>query len=131
MSTPAATPQKTTTDTTEQSPLPKLEESRITGPGRPAQLPMGKRLPLAVINGTDAGKSTHGEAAHHHRPLRRRSDHHDTEASRLHAVVEVRDSVICLEDLKVDERDAVDAEDHGAGRVDNQSEFQIAGRRSC
>ncbi len=117
-------------DTTEQSPLPKREESRSTGP-MPAQpqLPEGKRLSLAVINGSDAGTVYRIEKP---RITIGRSGAdltiNDTEASRVHAVIEVRDSVIRLEDLKSTNGTLVDGEKiHTPVDLANQSEFQIGG----
>ena len=119
-------------DTTEQSPLPKHEESRSAGPmsaqAQP-QLPEGKRLSLAVINGSDAGNVYRIEKP---RVTIGRSGAdltiNDTEASRLHAAIEVRDSVIRLEDLRSTNGTLVDGEKINAP-VDlaNQSEFQIDG----
>jgi pSer/pThr/pTyr-binding forkhead associated (FHA) protein len=117
-------------DTTEQSPIPRHEESRITGP-TPAQpqLPEGKRLSLAIINGTDVGNVYRIEKP---RITIGRSGAdltiNDTEASRLHAVVEVRESVIRLEDLKSTNGTLVDGEKIDAPvDLNNHSEFQIGG----
>ena len=119
-------------DTTEQSPLPKREESHPVGGGvalSEPQLPAGKRLSLAVINGTDAGNVYRIEKP---RVTIGRSGAdltiNDTEASRLHAAIEVRDSVIRLEDLRSTNGTLVDGEKINAP-VDlaNQSEFQIGG----
>ena len=119
-------------DTTEQSPLPKREDAFSMAGGTPPsdlQLPAGKRLSLAIINGNDAGnvyriekpRVTVGRAG---------ADLtiNDTEASRLHAAVEVRDAVIRLEDLNSTNGTLVDGEKITAP-VDlaNQSEFQIGG----
>jgi len=122
-------------DTTEQSPLPKRDdddeprgEIGVPGPSEP-QLPAGKRLSLAVINGTDAGTVYRIEKP---RVTIGRSGAdltiNDTEASRLHAAIEVRDSVIRLEDLRSTNGTLVDGEKINAP-VDlaNQSEFQIGG----
>jgi len=84
-------------ETTEQSPLPS------PGTGKSAvtpQLPEGKRLSLAIIDGPDAGSVYRIE-----KPRvtigRANADLtlNDTEASRQHAAVEVRDSIYLLEDL--------------------------------
>jgi len=83
-------------ETTEQSPLP-------SGTGKSAikaQLPEGKRLSLAIIDGPDAGSVYRIE-----KPRvtigRANADLtlNDTEASRQHAAVEIRDTVYLLEDL--------------------------------
>ena len=117
-------------DTTEQSPLPQQEESRNTGSlvlGEPT-LPAGKRLSLAVINGSDAGNVYRIEKPRV--TIGRSGDLtiSDTEASRLHAVIEVRESVIRLEDLNSTNGTLVDGEKIiGPVELTNQSEFQIGG----
>ena len=83
-------------DTTAQTPLPKKEAE--VGPA--PQLPQGKRLSLAIIDGSDAGnvfrinkpKVTIG---------RSNADFviNDTESSRQHAAIEVRDTTYLLSDL--------------------------------
>src|SRR5258708_40239456 len=83
-------------ETTEQKPLP-----RDTGQMKAnLQLPAGKRLSLAIIDGPDAGtviridkpRMTLG---------RGNSDItlNDSEASREHAAVEIRDTLFILHDL--------------------------------
>ena len=119
-------------DTTEQSPLPQRDESHSVG-GEAAssepQLPAGKRLSLAVINGTDAGNVYRIEKP---RVTIGRSGAdltiNDTEASRLHAAIEVRDSVIRLEDLRSTNGTLVEGEKINTPvELANQSEFQIGG----
>ena len=118
------------TDTTEQSPLPKREERPPPGPtGVEPQLPAGKRLSLAIINGADAGNVYRIE-----KPRitvgRSGSDLtiNDTEASRQHAAVEVRDAIVVLEDLKSTNGTLVDGEKiSGFVELANHSEFQIGG----
>ena len=117
-------------DTTEQSPLPKREEAHGGAPqAAEPQLPAGKRLSLAIINGTDAGnvyriekpRVTIGRAG---------ADLviNDTEASRQHAAVEVRDAIILLEDLKSTNGTLLEGEKvNGLVEITNQSEFQIGG----
>lgn len=84
-------------ETTEQSPIPRSETGQSAV--RP-QLPTGKRLSLAIIDGPDAGSVYRIE-----RPRvtigRANADLtlNDTEASRQHAAIEIRDSVYLLEDL--------------------------------
>lgn len=84
-------------DTTEQSPLPS---ARSTGKTDPLKLPEGRRLSLAVLDGPDAGSVFRIEKP---RVTIGRSNAdltlNDTEASRLHASIEVRDSIITLSDL--------------------------------
>ena len=83
-------------ETTEQSPIPSgTDQSAIT-----PKLPAGRRLSLAIIDGPDAGSVYRIE-----KPRvtigRANADLtlNDTEASRQHAAVEVRDTVYLLEDL--------------------------------
>jgi len=89
----------------------------------------GKRLSLAIINGNDAGSVYRIEKP---RVTVGRSGAdltiNDTEASRQHAAIEVRDSVIILEDLGSTNGTLVDG-DRIAGSVEisNQAEFQIGG----
>jgi predicted Zn finger-like uncharacterized protein len=82
-------------DTTEQSPIPSTDRTEV-----PLQLPIGKRLSLAILDGPDAGsvyriekpKVTIGRA---------NADLtlNDSEASRHHAALEIRESAIKLLDL--------------------------------
>jgi pSer/pThr/pTyr-binding forkhead associated (FHA) protein len=84
-------------ETTEQSPIPSpgTGQSAIT-----QKLPEGKRLSLAIIDGPDSGSVYRIE-----KPRvtigRANADLtlNDTEASRQHAAIEVRDTIILLEDL--------------------------------
>jgi pSer/pThr/pTyr-binding forkhead associated (FHA) protein len=82
-------------DTTEQSQLPDRSPAAAS-----PQLPTGKRLSLAIIDGNDAGTVVRVE-----RPRfvigRANADLtiNDSEASRQHAALEIRDSVYLLEDL--------------------------------
>ena len=123
----------TKSETTEQSPLPKREEEASASAAPPAssqpQLPADKRLSLAIINGNDAGTVFRIEKP---RVTIGRSGAdltiNDTEASRQHAAVEVRDSTILLEDLKSTNGTLVDGEKIAAPvEIANQSEFQIGG----
>ncbi len=110
-------------DTTEQSPLPE----------RPAanpdvlQLPVGKRLSLAILEGPDAGtvfrvekpRVTIGRAG---------ADLtlNDTEASRQHAVLEVRESAITVADLASTNGTLVNGEKINVSvELSDKSEFQI------
>jgi pSer/pThr/pTyr-binding forkhead associated (FHA) protein len=84
-------------ETTEQSPIPRAQTGQSA---LRQQLPVGKRLSLAIIDGPDAGSVYRIE-----KPRvtigRANADLtlNDTEASRQHAAVEVRDSIYLLEDL--------------------------------
>lgn len=115
---------KKPSETTEQSPLPKPDTDR-----QPigVQLPVGKRLSLAVLDGTDAGmvhridkpRMTIGRA---------NADIvlNDSEASRQHAAIEVRDTTYLLTDLGSTNGTLVDGQRiTGAVELTDKSEFQI------
>jgi hypothetical protein len=113
-------------DTTAQAPLPQKED---TGPIPTAQLPAGKRLSIAIIAGDDAGTVYRVEKP---RITIGRSGAdltiNDGEASRQHAVVEVHDQVVLLEDLKSTNGTLVDGEKlTGPVELQDKSEFQIGG----
>jgi Inner membrane component of T3SS, cytoplasmic domain/zinc-ribbon domain len=111
-------------ETTAQAPLPE------PAPGPAAsllQLPTGRRISIAIIAGDDAGTVYRVE-----RPRitigRSGADLaiSDSEASRQHASIEVRDAVIVLEDLKSTNGTLVDGEKITAPiELQDKSEFQI------
>lgn len=116
-------------DTTSQSSIPSAEEGKKAGLAPGPQLPQGKRLSLAVINGPDAGGVYRIE-----KPRitigRTGADIalNDTEASRVHAAVEIRDTTYLLEDLKSTNGTLIDGQKiAGPTELLNQSEFQIGG----
>lgn len=91
-------PKPLTMDVTEQSPLP---ESRRTAKHEPAlQMPEGRRLSLAILDGPDAGNVFRIEKP---RITIGRSgadlNLNDTEASRQHAALEVRGLSFTVLDL--------------------------------
>lgn len=97
-STSTAKPAPRPTDPTEQSPLP---ESRRTDKHEPAlQMPAGRRLSLAILDGPDAGSVFRIEKP---RITIGRSGAdltlNDSEASRQHAALEVREMLITVQDL--------------------------------
>jgi predicted Zn finger-like uncharacterized protein len=106
------------------------EEKRPTGKlGGTPQLPAGKRLSLAVINGPDAGNVYRIE-----RPRitigRTGADLalNDSEVSRIHAAVEIRDLTYVLEDMKSTNGTLVEEQKiSGPVELMNQGEFQIGG----
>jgi predicted Zn finger-like uncharacterized protein len=115
---------KKTEETTEQSPLPEKSTDKM-----PAELlmPQGKRISLAVIAGPDAGSVYRIEKP---RVTIGRSNAdltlNDTEASRLHAAIEVRDLVIQLRDLGSTNGTLVDGQRiAGAVELQDKSEFQV------
>jgi pSer/pThr/pTyr-binding forkhead associated (FHA) protein len=110
-------------ETTAQSPIPE----RDTGPQQTPQLPRGRRLSLAIIAGADAGTVYRVEKP---RITIGRSGAdltiNDSEASRQHAAIEVRDQVILLEDLKSTNGTIVDgAKLTEPAEIQDKSEFQI------
>jgi len=112
-------------ETTAQSPLPEPD----TGPVQTPQLPRGRRLSLAIIAGADAGTVYRVEKP---RITIGRSGAdltiNDSEASRQHAAIEVRDQLVLLEDLKSTNGTIVDAVKITASvEIQDKSEFQIGG----
>ncbi|HEX2832793.1 MAG TPA: FHA domain-containing protein [Thermoanaerobaculia bacterium] len=110
-------------DTTEQSPLPE----RHTGRTEALQLPPGKRLSLAILDGPDAGTVFRVE-----KPRvtigRANADLtlNDTEASRQHAVLEVRETGITVSDLGSTNGTLVNGEKiEDATELSDKSEFQV------
>jgi predicted Zn finger-like uncharacterized protein len=112
---------------TSEAPVPE-DEQRSTGK-QPSilALPQGKRLSLAIIDGPDAGNVFRIEKP---RVTVGRSGAdltlNDSEASRQHAAVEVRETVYLLQDLGSTNGTLV-----GGARIDeatelqNHSEFQV------
>jgi predicted Zn finger-like uncharacterized protein len=110
-------------DTTEQSPLPPPG----TGKSEALQLPAGKRLSLAILDGPDAGQVFRID-----RPRvtigRSGADLtlNDSEASRQHAAVEIRDAAFTLSDLGSTNGTLVGGEKiAGAVELTDKSEFQV------
>lgn len=96
--TSTAKPAPKLADTTEQSPLP---ESRRTDKHEPApSMPAGRRLSLAILDGPDAGSVFRIEKP---RVTIGRSGAdltlNDSEASRIHAALEIRDMNFMVADL--------------------------------
>jgi predicted Zn finger-like uncharacterized protein len=115
---------KVPADTTEQSPLPS---PRDTGKSEPLKLPVGRRLSLAVLDGPDAGTVYRIE-----KPRisigRANADLtlNDTEASRLHAAIEVRDTLMMLSDLGSTNGTLIGGEKIiGATEINDKTEFQV------
>ena len=111
-------------ETTEQSAIPEKSTDKVPAE---MELPQGKRISLAVIAGPDAGsvyriekpRVTIGRAS---------ADLtlNDTEASRLHAAIEVRDLVILLRDLGSTNGTLVDGQRIlDAVELQDKSEFQV------
>ncbi len=121
--TSVAKPKPKVEDTTAQSPLPQPEAELPP----PAELPKGKRLSLAIIDGSDAGNVFRINKPHV-TIGRSNADFviNDTEASRQHAAIEVRDTTYLLSDLGSTNGTLVDGKKIG-GQVELQdkSEFVI------
>ena len=110
-------------ESTEQSPIPE----RATGKTEALQLPTGKRLSLAILEGPDAGsvyridkpRVTIGRA---------NADLtlNDSEASRQHAAVEIRDALFTLSDLGSTNGTLVGGEKiNEPVELTDKSEFQV------
>lgn len=110
-------------ESTEQAPIPAPPGDKSGA----LQLPPGKRLSLAILDGPDAGnvfridrpRVTIGRAG---------ADLtlNDTEASRQHAALEVRDAVFMVEDLGSTNGTLVNGERiDGAVELTDKSEFQV------
>lgn len=110
-------------ESTEQSAVPE----RRTGAMDALQLPAGKRLSLAILEGPDAGNVFRID-----RPRvtigRANADLtlNDTEASRQHAAVEIRDALFTLTDLGSTNGTLVAGEKIGGPvELSDKSEFQV------
>jgi predicted Zn finger-like uncharacterized protein len=107
-------------DTTEQSPIPMPKETALG-------LPQGKRLSLAILDGPDAGSVFRIEKP---RVTIGRSNAdltlNDTEASRQHAAIEVRDTQYGLTDLGSTNGTLFDGQKiEGVVEIGDKSEFQV------
>ncbi|MEO8383187.1 MAG: FHA domain-containing protein [Acidobacteriota bacterium] len=109
-------------DTTESSPIPATPAPML----EPLQLPESKRLSLAVLDGPDAGgvfridrpRMTIGRAAD--------VTLNDSEASRQHAAIEIRDGYFVLTDLGSTNGTMVGGQRiDGAVELSDKAEFQI------
>ncbi len=104
-------------------------EKRETGKMSSPQMPTGKRLSLAIINGPDAG-TVHRIEKPRVTIGRTGSDIplNDSEISRAHAAVEIRDTAFFVEDLKSTNGTLVDGQKiTGPTELQNHSEFQVGG----
>ena len=111
---------------TVEEPLPPIPAPPPVA-STPLQMPAGKRLSLAIIDGPDAGKVFRME-----KPRvtigRQGADLtlNDTDASRQHAAVEVRDTDYSLHDLQSTNGTLVNGEKiDGTYELQNHSEFQV------
>ena len=114
------------------APVAETEEESqrpVTGNVNAPQMPQGKRLSLAVINGPDAG-TVHRIEKPRVTIGRTGSDIplNDSEISRAHAAVEIRDTTYLLEDLKSTNGTLIDGQKiAGPTELQNHSEFQVGG----
>ena len=111
-------------ETTEQSPLPQTDKTE-TAP----QLPTGRRLSLAILDGPDAGNVYRIEKP---RVTIGRSNAdltlNDSEASRQHAAIEIRDTEYRLVDLGSTNGTLMNGEKvDGFAELTDKSEFQVGG----
>ncbi len=111
-------------ETTAEAPLPEHD----TGP-KPivTQLPPGRRISIAILAGPDAGSMFRVEKP---RTTIGRSGAdltiNDTEASRQHAAIEVREDSITVEDLKSTNGTTINGEKlTQSAELQDKSEFQI------
>lgn len=110
-------------DTTEQSPIPEKD----TGAKQTLQLPAGRRLSLAILEGPDAG-SVHRIEKPRVTIGRSNADItiNDTEASRQHAAVEIRENLFTVSDLGSTNGTLVGGEKiTGPAELHDKSEFQV------
>ncbi|MEA2236774.1 MAG: hypothetical protein QOC81_1498 [Thermoanaerobaculia bacterium] len=111
-------------ETTAEAPIPE----RATGPqDGPPQMPIGRRISLAILAGPDAGTVYRVEKP---RITIGRSGAdltiNDTEASRQHAAIEVREGLITVQDLKSTNGTIVNGEKlTEPAELQDKSEFQI------
>ena len=122
--TSAARPAPKHVDTTEQSPLPSRKTDKYESA---LQMPQGRRLSLAVLDGPDAGQVFRIEKP---RITVGRSGAdltlNDSEASRQHAAVEVRDLTITVQDLGSTNGTLVSGEKiNEPAELSDKSEFQV------
>lgn len=106
-------------DTTEESPIPQ--------PAAALQLPAGKRLSLAILDGPDAGSVFRIEKP---RVTIGRSNAdltlNDSEASRQHAAVEIRDTTYSLSDLGSTNGTLLEGTKiEGTVELNDKAEFQV------
>ena len=104
-------------------------DARDIGKVSTPQMPQGKRLSLAVINGPDAGSVYRIEKP---RVTIGRTGADlalsDSEISRNHAAVEIRDTTYMVEDLKSTNGTLIEGEKiSGLTEIQNHGEFTIGG----
>ena len=121
-----AKPKPKVEDTTAQTEQPKVDTGKQAAQ---LELPVGKRLSLAIIDGPDAGNVFRIEKP---RVTVGRSGAdftlNDTEASRQHAAVEVRGDVVLLNDLRSTNGTLVDGRKiTEPTELLDKAEFQIGG----
>jgi predicted Zn finger-like uncharacterized protein len=116
-----------------QEPEPAAQTDLESGAAPPAsadaalQMPTDRRLSLALIDGPDAGKVFRIEQP---RVVIGRAAAdlilNDTESSRNHAAIEVREALVLLEDLGSTNGTLIDGERiNGPVELQNQMEFQV------
>ena len=113
--------------TVSDEPVPDTAPPPASASALPLQFPQGKRLSLAIIDGPDAGSVFRMET-----PRvtigRQGADLtlNDSDASRQHAAVEVRDTSYTLVDLESTNGTLVNGQKiEGSVELQNHSEFQV------
>ena len=126
--------ERTFTQKTEKPKLPpdttassSLESVKKTGKQETLALPAGKRLSLAILDGPDAGSVFRIDKP---RITIGRSNAdltlNDTEASRQHAIVEIRENIFTVDDLGSTNGTLVSGEKiSGPVELTDKSEFQV------
>lgn len=125
--TSTAKPSKKPTETTEQSTIPEVKRTDKHPPG--LQLPPGRRLSLAILDGPDAGSVFRVDKP---RTTIGRSGAdvtlNDSEASRVHAALEIRDTMYTIADLGSTNGTLVAGEKiQEPVEISDKSEFQVGG----
>ena len=112
-------------DTTKEYILAKLKAS---SPAKNLKLPVGKKLSLAVISGTDSGRNFPIEKP---RVVIGRSGADvplsDSEISRAHAAVEIEDDLVTLVDLASTNGTFVNGNRIESAELENYGEFEVGG----
>jgi len=124
--TSIARPKPKIDETTEQSEIPKQDTGKQAAE---LELPRGKRLSLAIIDGPDAGNVFRIEKA---RVTMGRSGAdltlNDTEASRQHAALEIRGDIYLLSDLRSTNGTLLEGRKISEPtEIQDKSEFQVGG----